>query len=189
MSIVWAVSDAPCHCHSCLENNMDFAASSPLHCTGTHLCFEVQGWIFRRADSRPEKSFVPYHRTGAEVPDTFSGYACSSHMTLSQCLHLSVLKTLTYRGSVISPLTCFSPVISDTVSTAEDLQTCFHAVKPQDKENKASVDAKISKPPQPDCAHHFVMGEKFCRGVQAAAGKGPAFLCWLCSKASVLLPK
>lgn len=110
---------------------------------------------------------MPYHRTGAEVSDTSSVSACSSHKTLAKSLHLSVLKTLIYRGSVISPLTCFSPVISDTDSTAEDLQTSFPAMKPQDKENKASADAKISKPSQPDCAHHFVMGEKFSRGVQA----------------------
>lgn len=88
-------------------------------------------------------------------------------MTLPKPLHLCVLKTLNHRGSVISPLTCFGPVISGTDSTAEDLQTCFHAMKLQDKENKASVDAKISKPYQPDCSHHFVRGEKFSRGVQA----------------------
>lgn len=101
------------------------------------------------------------------MSDTSSSSVCSSYMTLPKSLHLSVLKILIYRGSVISPLTSFGPVISDTDSTAEDFQTCSHAMKPQDKENKASVDAKISKPSQPDCAHHFVMGEEFSRGVQA----------------------
>lgn len=110
---------------------------------------------------------MPYHRTGTEVSDTSSGSACSSHKTLPKSLHLCVLKTFINKGSVISPLTCVSSVISDTASTAEDLQTSFHAMKPQDKENKASVDAKISQPSQPDCVHHFVMGEKFSRGVQA----------------------